>query len=51
MPSKTVRVNTTISVDQKKVLDQLTEQTGAPLTWLIQRAITEYLERRKKELK
>jgi predicted transcriptional regulator len=51
MASKTIRVNTTITTEQKKLLDQLTEQTGAPLTWLIQRAITEYLERRRKELK
>ena len=51
MPSKTVRVNTTITVEQKRILDQLTEQTGAPLTWLIQRAITEYIEKRRRELK
>jgi predicted transcriptional regulator len=51
MPSKTVRVNTTITTEQKKLLDQLTEQTGAPLTWLIQRAISEYIDRRKKELR
>jgi len=48
---KTLRVNTTITVEQKKVLDQLSEQTGAPLTWLIQKAISEYVERRRKELK
>jgi predicted transcriptional regulator len=48
---KTLRLNTTITVQQKKVLDQLSEQTGAPLTWLIQKAISEYIERRKKEIK
>jgi len=51
MPSKTVRVNTNITAEQKKALDHLTATTGAPLTWLIQQAIAQYLQRREKELK
>ena len=51
MPTRTVRVNTTLTAEQKKALDQLTERTGAPLTWLIQQAIDEYLQRRAKELR
>jgi len=51
MPTKTVRVNTNITAEQKKALDHLTATTGAPLTWLIQQAIAQYLQRREKELK
>jgi predicted transcriptional regulator len=49
MPAKTVRVNTTLTLEQKKALDKLTETTGAPLTWLIQQAVNEYIQRRAKE--
>jgi predicted transcriptional regulator len=49
--AKLIRVNTSITAEQKQALDRLTEKTGAPLTWLIQQAVTEYIERRKKELK
>jgi predicted transcriptional regulator len=51
MPTKTTRVNTTLTLEQKKALDKLTEATGAPLTWLIQQAVNEYIQRRAKELK
>jgi predicted transcriptional regulator len=51
MPAKLIRINLNITPEQKKALDRLTEQTGAPMTWLIQKAIHEYLERRKRELK
>ena len=51
MPSKTIRVNTNITAEQKKALDRLTKTTGAPLTWLIQQAIALYLERREEDLK
>jgi predicted transcriptional regulator len=49
--AKLIRVNTSLTVEQKQALDRLTAKTGAPLTWLIQQAVAEYIERRKKELK
>lgn len=51
MPPKTTRVNVTLTLEQKKALDQLNEKTGAPLTWLIQQAVAQYLEHRAKELR
>lgn len=48
---KIIRVNTALTAAQKEALDRLQEQTGAPLTWQIQRAVDMYLESRKKELK
>jgi hypothetical protein len=50
MATKIIRLNTQITPEQHKALLKLQEATGASLKWLVQRAITEYLERRKKEI-
>jgi hypothetical protein len=50
MPTKIIRLNTQITPEQHKALLKLQETTGASLKWLVQRAITEYLDRRKKEI-
>ena len=49
MPMKLIRVNTTLTTEQKRALDRLSEKTGAPLTWLIQKAVAEYILRRRRE--
>lgn len=45
------RLNIYLSFDQKSDLDQLHEVTGAPVSELIRRAITAYLDSRRKEIK
>jgi hypothetical protein len=51
MPGKVVRLNTQITREQHQALLKLQEATGASLKWLVQKAISEYLERRMKEIK
>jgi hypothetical protein len=51
MARKSVRLNTTITREQHQALRKLQEATGASLKWLVQKAISEYLERRKKEIR
>jgi hypothetical protein len=50
MSSKIVRLNTQITREQHQALLKLQKATGASLKWLVQKAINEYLERRKKEI-
>lgn len=45
------RLNIYLDFDQKNDLDQLHEITGAPVSELIRRAITAYLDSRRRELK
>ena len=51
MPDKVVRLNTHITREQHQALLKLQEATGASLKWLVQKAIRQYLERRKKEIR
>jgi predicted DNA-binding protein len=46
-----VRTNIYLTERQKKSLETLSTNTGAPVAELIRRAIDAYLESRKKELK
>jgi predicted DNA-binding protein len=48
--SKT-RVNIYLNHEQKKLLEQLSAHTGAPVAELVRRAVDNYLALRKKELK
>jgi hypothetical protein len=45
-----VRINIPIPKKQHDELLSLKETTGASLVWLLQQAITQYLESRKKDL-
>jgi len=45
------RMNVWLNIEQKRVLEQLSAKTGAPVAELIRRAIDAYLNSRKKELK
>jgi len=48
---KILRLNTQITAEQRKTLLKLQESTGASLKWLVQKAIGEFLERRKSVIK
>jgi hypothetical protein len=53
MPKKRnkYRLNIYLEFDQKDNLEKLHETTGAPISELIRRAITAYLDSRRKEIK
>ena len=44
-------MNVYLNGKQKRVLEQLSDKTGAPVAELIRRAIDAYLDSRRKELK
>jgi len=46
-----LRMNVYLNAMQKKVLEQLSDKTGAPVAELIRRAIDVYLISRRRELK
>jgi Ribbon-helix-helix domain len=46
-----LRTNVYLTSEQKKLLERLSDKTGAPVAELIRRAIDGYLVARKKELK
>jgi predicted DNA-binding protein len=46
-----IRMNIYLTNTQKKALEQLSANTGAPVAELVRRAIDSYLTARKKELK
>ncbi len=46
-----LRTNIYLTSEQKKLLEKLSDRTGAPVAELIRRAIDGYLLVRKKELK
>ena len=46
-----LRTNIYLTVDQKKLLEKLSDRTGAPVAELVRRAIDSYLIARKKEIK
>jgi hypothetical protein len=46
-----IRMNIYLTKAQKKALEQLSANTGAPVAELVRRAVDNYLTRRKKELK
>jgi predicted DNA-binding protein len=46
-----LRTNIYLTTEQKKLLERLSDRTGAPVAELIRRAIDDYLKVRKKELK
>lgn len=48
--SDTVRLNTQLSRQQYQTLLKLQKATGASLKWLVAQAITQYLEKRAKEI-
>ena len=45
------RLNIYLDFDQKDDLEKLHEITGAPVSELVRRAVTAYLESRRKEIK
>jgi len=47
---KMVRVNTQLTEQQHKELLKLQAATGTRLNWLVQQAIAQYLESRKREI-
>jgi hypothetical protein len=47
----TVRLNTQLTRNQYNALLKLQKATGASLKWLVAQAISEYLERRAKEIR
>jgi predicted DNA-binding protein len=46
-----LRTNIYLTEKQKKVLEELSDRTGAPVAELVRRAIDAYLASRRKELK
>jgi predicted DNA-binding protein len=46
-----LRTNIYLTSEQKKLLERLSDRTGAPVAELVRRAIGSYLLMRKKELK
>jgi predicted DNA-binding protein len=46
-----IRMNIYLTNVQKKALDQLSANTGAPVAELVRRAVDTYVTMRKKELK
>jgi hypothetical protein len=46
-----LRTNIYVTLDQKKLLEKLSDRTGAPVAELVRRAIDAYLVARKRELK
>jgi predicted DNA-binding protein len=46
-----LRTNIYLTLDQKKLLEKLSDRTGAPVAELVRRAIDAYLVARRKELK
>ena len=46
-----LRTNIYVTSEQKKLLERLSDRTGAPVAELVRRAIDGYLVLRKKELK
>lgn len=46
-----IRMNIYLNKAQKKTLEQLSANTGAPVAELVRRAVDSYLTTRKKELK
>jgi predicted DNA-binding protein len=46
-----IRMNIYLTNAQKKTLEQLSANTGAPVAELVRRAVDNYLTMRKKELK
>jgi predicted DNA-binding protein len=46
-----IRTNIYLTSEQKKLLEKLSDKTGAPVAELVRRAIDAYLVARKKEIK
>jgi predicted DNA-binding protein len=46
-----IRTNIYVTSDQKKLLEKLSDRTGAPVAELVRRAIDGYLPTRRKEIK
>ena len=46
-----IRMNIYLTNAQKKAIEQLSANTGAPVAELVRRSIDSYLTKRKKELK
>ena len=46
-----IRTNIYLTSEQKKLLEKLSDRTGAPVAELVRRAIDSYLKARKRELK
>ena len=46
-----LRTNIYLTPDQKKLLEKLSDRTGAPVAELVRRAIDAYLVVRRKEIK
>jgi predicted DNA-binding protein len=46
-----LRTNIYLTPDQKRLLERLSDRTGAPVAELVRRAIDAYLAARRKEIK